>query len=88
MGLRSKDSSLALACFYEQNRKKPASYFQSDSLWNQSPIFDSLHYYKTVIFVFASHLSDFIDMNSPNDEVGAMCVSEALWFDLSCSLYM
>lgn len=43
---------------------------------------------KLSFFVFASHLSDSVDMNSPNDEVGAMCVSEALWFDLSCSLYM
>lgn len=68
--------------------EKNASYFQSDSLWKQSPIFDSLHYYKTVIFVFASHLSDSIDMNSLHDEVGAIYVSEALWFDLSCGLYM
>ena len=62
-----------------------ALYFQSDSLWKQLPIFHSSHY-ETVIFVFASHMSDSVDMNSLNDEVGTVHVSEALWFDLSGSL--
>jgi len=33
-------------------------------------------------------MSDSVDMNGLNDEVRAICVSEALWFDLSSSLYV